>query len=297
MDLEAVRTFVDVMREGSFTAVARARDLDPSSVSRAIGRLEEELGFALFQRSTRRLTPTEAGRAYHGRVQALLEGFDRAGEQALDLVSQPTGTLRVTTCTSFGERLLVPLLPEFRRLHPALTLDLMLTDEQVDLTRENVDVAVRFGEAPDAGGRAIRLFSRRFRVCASPAWLKDHPHPPAPDDLADHDCLLFPLPGYRSRWWFRRGRDAPFPVQVGGHLMVSHGASMTRCAVLGLGPSLVPDWLCRDELADGRLVDLFPDYECTPTAFDTAAWLIHGNYVPLKLRVFVDFLRTRLGAP
>ena len=215
MDLNLLRVFVDVMQLGSFAEVARQRDVDPSSVSRSISTLEKELGFRLFQRTTRKLAPTEAGSSYFERVKGLVVEFERAGEQALDLVSQPTGKLRVTACTSFGQRVLAPLLPKLRERYPALTLELVLADHHVDIVREQIDLAVRFGATVEGDFVATQLRPRRFRVCASPEYLAASGRPETPRQLAEHDCLLFPLPGYRSRWSFRRAGEEVSTVPVG----------------------------------------------------------------------------------
>lgn len=299
MDIETVRVFVDVMKRGSFAAVARQRDQDPSTISRSIANLENELGFRLFQRSTRRLAPTEAGAAYFSRVEKLIGEFELAGEAALDLVHSPTGTLRVTACTSFGQRVLAPLLPELRERCPQLTIDLHLVDHAVDMVEEKIDLAIRFGTRPEGDFVVSRLVPRRFRVCASPGYLERHGRPHHPADLEELDCLRFSFAGYRSAWRFRNGGDEVISVPVHGHLLVSHGVTMTACAVAGLGPALLPDWLCADEIRAGLLIDLFPNYECAATDFDTSAWLVYPSrsYLPLKLRVFIDFLREKVGGP
>jgi len=297
MDFDSLRIYVDVMKQGSFAAVARQRDMDPSSISRSVAGLESELGFRLFQRTTRKLSPTEAGNAYYARVQSLIGEFDRAGEAAMDLVSLPTGTLRVTACTSFGQRVLAPILPKLRSQCPNLTIDLVLADHHVDMVEEQIDIAVRFGGRPEGDFIARKLVPRRFHVCASPTYVKKYGKPSRPSDLEKLDCLLFSMPGYRSAWKFRDASGETTKVQVSGHLLVSHGVTMTACAVAGLGPSLLPDWLCRDEIDGGSLVELFPEYECTATEFDTAAWLIYPShtYLPKKVHVFVDFLRTEIS--
>ncbi|MGH8495062.1 MAG: LysR family transcriptional regulator [Gammaproteobacteria bacterium] len=296
MDIETVRIFVDVMKYRSFAAAARQRDIDPSSVSRSISALESELGVRLLQRTTRKLAPTEAGAQYFARIEGLVREFDRAGQQALDVVGQPTGTLRVTACTSFGQRILAPLLPKLRVRCPELTIDLVLADHQVDIVEEQIDLAVRFGEKPSGGFMASRLVPRRFHVCASPSYIEAHGMPTHPRELENLDCLLFPFQGYRRVWKFRKGTDSRFDVPVSGHLIISHGMTMTACAVQGLGPALLPDWLCREEIAAGTLINVFHEYECTATSFDTAAWLVYPsrNYTPLKLRVFIDFLRSEV---
>lgn len=296
MDIDSVRIFIDVMKQGSFAAVARHRDLDPSSVSRSISSLENELGFRLFQRTTRKLAPTEAGSSYFEQVEGLVGRFDLAGEAALDLVSSPTGSLRITACTSFGQRVLAPILPEFRSRYPELTIELCLVDHAVDIVEEKIDLAVRFGRRPKGDFIVSRLVPRRFRVCASPDYVKRCGKPESPHALEQADCLLFSFPGYRSAWKFRRPGVAEFSVPVKGHLLMSHGITMTKCAVAGLGPALLPGWLCEREIAAGELLDLFPDYECAATDFDTSAWLVYPSraYVPLKLTAFIDFLREKV---
>ena len=296
MEIESVRVFVDVMKHGSFAAVARQRQVDPSSISRSISSLEAELGFRLFQRTTRKLSPTEAADEYFTRVEGLIGEFDLASEAALDLVSMPTGTIRVTACTSFGQRVLAPILPELRSRYPDLTVDLQLVDHAVDIVEEKIDLAVRFGNRPEGNFIVSRLVPRHFRICASPSYIEREGKPENPRALEDRDCLLFSFPGYRSAWKFRRDGESDFTVPVSGHLLVSHGVTMTKCAVAGLGPALLPDWLCAREIAAGELIDLFPGYECTATDFGTSAWLVYPSrsYVPVKLRVFIEFLRENI---
>ncbi len=296
MDMDSARVFVNVMKQGSFAAVARQRGMDPSSISRSISNLEGELGFRLFQRTTRKLAPTEAGAEYFDRIERLIGEFDLAGEAALDLVSSPTGTLRVTACTSFGQRVLAPILPELRVRYPDLTIDLQLADHTVDIVEDKIDLAVRFGQKPEGDFIVSRLVPRHFRVCASPAYVERHGRPANPRELEHRDCLLFSFPGYNSAWKFRRSGEDDFEVPVTGHVLISHGVTMTRCAVTGLGPALLPDWLCAEEIKAGELIDLFPDHACTATEFDTSAWLVYPSrsYVPLKLRAFIDFLREKV---
>jgi DNA-binding transcriptional LysR family regulator len=299
MQLDAVKIFVDVMKLGSFAAAARQRDLDPSSVSRAVAGLEGELGFRLFQRTKRKLAPTEAGNLYFAQVRSLVEELERAGQEALDLTARPSGLLRVTACTSFGQRVLAPLLPKLFATYPALALDLVLVDHQVDLVSDQIDLAIRFGSAPGGDMTVTKLAQRSFKVCASPDYVQRHGPLNHPLELQQRDCVLFPLPGYRTQWLFRRGNEPSFPAPVKGRLLVSHGLTMTACAVASLGPALLPDWLCNEELETGTLVDLFPDYECAATEFETAAWLVHPSrsYVPTKVRAFIEFLETEVRSP
>ena len=293
MDLAVLQTFVDVVKRGSFAAVARDRNIDPSSVSRAIAGLEKELGIRLLQRTTRQLSLTEAGRIYFQRIDLLVEEMQQARHAAADMSGQPRGTLRVTTSVAFGLKVIVPVLPEFRALYPELVVDLVLTDRNVDLFAERIDLAIRLGLLTDSTLIAQQLLQTRYYVCASPQYLKRAGYPEEPGDLTDHNCLRFPLPGFRSQWKFRDAEHSISEVPVSGDTIISNAIALQQCAIAGMGVALLPNWLVEDDFKSGALVNVFPDYEVVATEFDTAAWLVYPSrsYIPLKLRVFIDFTK------
>jgi DNA-binding transcriptional LysR family regulator len=293
MELSVLQTFVDVVKQGSFAAVARERNVDPSSVSRAIAGLEEELGIRLLQRTTRQLSPTEAGMAYFQRIEPLIEEMQQAIDVVADMSGQPKGTLRITASVSFGLKRVVPLLPDFRSMYPDLTVDLLLTDTNVDLFTERIDLAIRLGLLADSTLIAQQLMKTRYFVCASPQYLQQWGHPKIPSDIEQHNCLLFPLAGFRSKWRFKNSDQEETEVFVQGHTMISNAIALQQCAIAGMGFALLPNWLIEDDLQDGRLVNVYPSYDVTATEFDTAAWLVYPSraYVPLKVRVFIDFLK------
>lgn len=297
MNLDALRIFVNSVKLGSFAAVARQMDIDPSTVSRAISNLEHELGIRILQRTTRKLVPTEAGTVYFERVQGLLDAFEIAGQEVQDMVSDPKGTIRVSACTSFGPRVLVPLLPRLTARYPQLKLDLRLSDQKIDIVKEKIDLAIRFGPKPNDNVISTRLNARRFSICASPNFIRKHGRPATVENLSHFDCVVFKMPGKVSSWRFRGPDDRVTDVTVSGTLITSHGLTMTAAAVEGLGIAMLPDWACSKELQDGKLVDLFPNVECTFSAFDTAAWLVYpkGNYLPLKVRKLIEFLMEEIG--
>jgi DNA-binding transcriptional LysR family regulator len=293
MDIQAIQLFADAARTGSFAAAARERDLAPSSVSRSVALLEEELGARLFQRNTRRLVLTEAGTVYLDQVAPLLQALARASAEAADLSREPRGPLRVTTSNAFGITQVVPMLPAFSQRYPDVEVDLLLTDTVVDLIAERIDLAVRLGPLSDSSLIAVPLLRMRYRVCASPAYLREHGRPQTPSDLAGHACLRFPLPGFRSRWRFRDATGVEEEVAVGGRIVISNALGLLDCAIAGAGVTLLAEVMVADALRDGRLVDLFPDHEVTATNFDGAASFVYPSrdYVPLKVRVFMEALR------
>lgn len=298
MDVENLRIFVEVCRRGSFASVARDRNVDPSSISRVVASLEEELGTRLFQRSTRRMSLTEAGNVYLGRVEALVDELEHARDEVLAVSACPVGTLRLTVTVAFGHQCLLPLLPTFRALFPALKLELLLTDTYLDLVSERVDLAVRLGPNLDTNLIGVKLFNTRYHVCVSPAYLAREKSLHVPEDIGNHKCLLFPLPEFRSRWLFRDTAGKVSEVPVDGDVVISSALALRECARVGMGPALLADWLIGDDLAQGRLIDPYPGYHVAATDFQTAAWLLYPSrsYLPDKVRVMIDFLKVNLGA-
>lgn len=295
MDTEALRVFLEVMQRGSFAAVARERGVAPSSISRTVAALEDELGLRLFQRTTRRLSPTEAGIVYFERVEPLMDGLEQAHHQAADLGEQPRGTLRVTAPISFAQQALVPLLPALLERHPQLEVDLQLTDAVVDLVAERIDVAVRLGRPVDSELVARRLTTFDFVVCAAPRYLEHHGRPRRPRDLERHECLIFTMGGPRSCWRLRR-HDRTVEVRVRGRCALSNAMAVRRCATAGMGIALLPRWLVADALRSGALVELLPRYEATATDFEPGVWLLYPSrrYLPLKVRTFVAFMEAQV---
>lgn len=297
MDIDSLQLFVEVARQGSFSAVARLRGVEVSSVSRALAALEAELGTLLFQRTTRSLVLTGAGEEFLGRIIPLLDEFDAARDGINRRSGPPSGTLRLTASVAFGQRVLVPLVPAFRAAFPQITLELILQDANIDLIAERVDLAIRLGSGYGAGVIGSKLMSTRFRVVASPAYLAEAGTPGAPADLAMRSCLLFALPEFRTRWLFRQnGRVTKVPVH--GALVASNALALRDFALAGLGPGLLADWLIGADLASGALIDLFPDHDVTATTFDTAAFILYPSrkYLPAKVRAAIDFLREKLGS-
>lgn len=294
MDIALLQTFAAVARAGSFAAHARDRGVDPSSVSRAVAALEEEIGVRLFDRTTRRLAPTEAGRLYLARIAPLLAELDSAADAARDAVTEPSGLLRVTASVTFAERWLMPRVASFRAAHPRIELELALTDAVLDLVAEGIDLGIRLGPAVTGPLVVSKLFDTRYRVVASPAYLARAGHPARPSELADHDGIAFALPGLHSIWRFRRrGEEVAEEVTPGAALSVSNALAIRRAALDGLGCALLADWTIAGDLKDGSLVDLFPDHEASASAFGTAAWIVYPsrNYVPARVRAFIDHLR------
>ena len=294
MEIEQLETFAAVYRAGGFAPVARERNIAPSSISRAIAALEDALEVRLFQRSTRKLEPTDAGEAFYRRVLPLIEEFAAAQAEARDRAKGPAGRLRVTASVSYGQLCIVPRLAAFRVRYPDIQLDLLLSDAALDILAERIDLAVRHGPLADSSLVASRLMPVRYRVVASPAYLAAAAPIRTPADIAEHPCIAFSFGDYRSRWRFRRPSDAqPEEVAVTPALTLSNAAAIRLCARQGLGLALMADWTVRDDLAGGALVEVLPEYEAAGASFDSAIWLVFPSrrFLPAKTRAFADFLR------
>jgi DNA-binding transcriptional LysR family regulator len=293
MDTETLKLIVNVARQGGFASVARAQGVDPSSISRAIAGAELELGTRLFHRSTRTLALTEAGAAYVARIAPVVEELERARDEAANASTQVAGTLRLTASVAYGARRIAPLLKSFRTQHPQLKIELLLSDANLDLVAERIDLAIRLGTQFEGDMVVTKLHDTQYRVVASPAYVQKHRALKAPTDLSGHSCVLLALEGFRNEWQCMDAKGNVERVNVRGDVSVSSPLVQWQCARDGLGPALLANWLCDEAIAQGELIDLFPHHRVTATRFDTAVWLLYPSrsYVPQKVRAAVDFLK------
>lgn len=301
MELENLAIFVDVINKGSFAAVARDRDLVPSTISRAISSLEDELGIRLFNRTTRRIKPTEAGKVYFQQVEAIVEELERAKNVTIDIGNNPTGELRLTASMSFGNLNIVPLLPEFMTAYPRLNVYLNLSDSVIDLVDEGIDIAIRFGKIQDTGLVATRLVNLDYLVVASPHYLQQHGTPQQPTEILSHQCIRFPMPGFNNDWLFRDSNGDITAVKPNGRLQLTNALAIKQCALDHMGIAMLSKWSASEELKTGKLVQLFKNYDTAMVEFDSVVWLAYPSrkYLPLKVRVFIDFLKSKFidGTP
>lgn len=295
MELGNLAIFVDVINKGSFAAVARDRDVVPSTISRAISNLEDELGIRLLNRTTRRIKPTEAGQAYFQRVEAIVDELELAKDVTVDLGKNPTGELRLTASMTFGNLSIMPLLPEFMATYPRLDVYFDLSDSVLDLVDEGIDVAIRFGKLHDTSLVATRLANLEFVIVASPSYLQQHGMPEQPTDLQSHQCILFPMPGFNTSWLFRDAFGKVTTIKPNGRLQLTNALALKQSALDHMGVTILSKWSAWREIQEGTLVQLFKDYDCAMIDFDSAIWLVYPSrkYLPLKVRVFIDFMKNK----
>ena len=294
--LGEMSAFATVVDAKGFAAAARRLGLSKASVSRLVQRLEDRLGVRLLNRTTRRLSLTEAGRTFYDGAHRMLAEAASAEAAVTQLAARPTGTLRLSVPMSFGSRHLGPLLADFLALCPELGLDMVLGDRLVDLVEEGFDAALRIGRLGGSNVVARRLCRIRRVVAASPAYLAEHGTPATPAELADHDCLHYSYYSDGRLWRFRDGGGREAALEIGGRVEMNNGDALAALAEAGQGLCHLPTFIIAEALRSGRLVALLPGWDDAEPSHLHVVYQERRNLAP-KVRAFVDFLAERLGDP
>ncbi|HEX6958267.1 MAG TPA: LysR family transcriptional regulator [Ferrovibrio sp.] len=285
--------FARVVENNSFSAAAAALKLSKSAVSKQVARLEARLGAQLLQRTTRKLALTETGRIVYGHAQRLLAEAEAAETAVQALYSTPRGRLRVNMPVNFGQMHVAPLLPDFLARCPELELELTVNDRRIDLLEEDVDVAIRIGVLADSTLTARRLARNRMVICAAPAYLRRAGVPMKPEDLRQHQCLVYSYLPAPEIWPLVNEAGAAAAVKVSGRLHANNGDMLRIAALAGTGIIFSPSFMVGADLAAGRLVPLLESY--TPAPSGIYAVYPAQRYLTPKVRAFIDFLAERFG--
>ena len=289
-----IAVFVRVVEAGSFTAAADKLGLSQSAVSKCVNRLEERMGTRLLNRSTRKLSLTEAGAALHAHGLRAISEMEQAELEVARLQTEPRGVLRVNAPMSFGLLHIAPAVNDFLQRYPALTLDLQLDDRLVELVEEGFDCAVRIKALTDSTLVAKKLAPCRQVVCAAPEYLAAHGTPRTPQELKAHRCLIYTYRGKPREWEFSGPRAESISVTVSGPLHSNSGLASREAALRGGGILNIPTFYVGDDLRAKRLVALLTDYTPLPEINIYAVYPERRNLSP-KVRAFVDFLHARFG--
>lgn len=283
-----MKAFVRAVELKSISAAARNLRLTAAAASHRILQLEEQVGVRLLNRTTRSLQPTEAGLIFYEHALSVLEAVERAESSMAEASGAPTGQLRVAAPLGFGRRILAPLISEFHSLQPRVEIRLRLSDREVDLMSEGVDVAIRMSAQADSSFITRKLADCPRVLCASPAYLKKHGSPEQVEDLSSHNCLLLRFPGSSHARWTLCTPDGPQTVPVSGRFDADDGDVLTEWAIEGEGILLKPYWEVAEYLAEGRLRLVLPD--CPPEPVSLVLLYPHRQLLPAKVRAFADFL-------
>ncbi|MEX6667200.1 LysR family transcriptional regulator [Pseudomonas sp. W2-17] len=287
----AMTVFVKVVDGGSMTAAARQCEMSTTMVGNHLKALEQRLGVSLLQRTTRRQNLTEFGLEYYRRcveVLGLVNDSERMAEQAQ---TEPSGTLRVTAPPAFGAERLAPLLSDFVQRYPEIKVEVVLSNQTMDLIEHGFDAAIRLGTPESSALIARPLQDYTLTICAAPPYLKRRGTPQTADELRDHDCLAFAYPAgddWRAadKLWRLTGPEGVMEVPVSGSMIVNSTPALRQAVLAGMGVSMLPDVLISEDIASGKLVPLLQDYQPPSRTL----WLMYpqDRYRLPKVRQFVE---------
>ncbi|ADZ92514.1 LysR family transcriptional regulator [Marinomonas mediterranea] len=291
---QAMRVFCRVYEAESFKSASETLDISRPMVTRYINTLEEVLGVKLLQRNTRNISITHAGNLYYKHCVAILEALEEAENELNDLSNSPRGRLKVSVPMDFGLSHMVPIFNEFRKLYPDIRIDVDFNDRRVDLTESGVDIAVRGG---DLGGDlfvARPLTEFKGHVCASPEYLKTYGEPNVPQDLIEHNCLLYSLAPSPNKWTFIDSKNDEFDVLVSGTFAANNGGALTRMALEGAGIIYQPDFLVDKYIQSGQLVPILTNFRGYIGKFH--AVYTQRRLLPKPTRLLLEFMIEKLRA-
>jgi DNA-binding transcriptional LysR family regulator len=292
-DLEGLAIFAKVAELRSFARTADDLKLSKATVSKAVTRLEARLGTRLFNRTSRKLALTDAGRTLSTRAAAMLAEGEAAEDEALSQSASPRGLIRLAAPMSFGVLHVAPLLPDFFRAYPEIAIDLHLSDAQVDIIGEGFDAAIRIAVLPDSSLVARRLCPVPIHLLAAPSYLRAHGRPKHPLQLSEHVGLGYSYQLAPGTWHFRKTSGEEAAVRPQGPLRVNNGEAMLPSLIAGLGVGVLPEFIVRDALRSRRLEILLPEWLLPVSAVH---WVTPpGGPRPTRLEALADFLALRLG--
>ncbi len=293
--LNKLQYFNCVVETGSIAQASRVFDVQPSSISRQLAALEAELGTRLLERTTRNVGLTEAGQTYYQYSKRIVSELEEAKRAVGDLQLSPVGRLKISTTVGFGESVLLPLLPAFRRLYPDIDVSIELTERVVDLIEENVDIAIRSGRLPDSEMVARKLLDNQFILCTSPEYINVHGAPESPEDLQQHDCIVYGYTGWRE-WYWMSDKEHVFPkppkLAIRRFMTVDSVNGQKQLIVNAGGIALIPKWAVKDELEQGTLQQVMSEHQFSPCDHFSATYAVYQSrkLVAAKIRVFLDYL-------
>lgn len=292
--IDAMRAFVAVVAEGSFSNAASAMQLSPQLVSKYVSKLEEQLDVRLLHRTTRKVSLTEAGTHYYQHAQQILLSIDEMDSQLGGLQQNPKGTLRISAPVSFALKHMAKLVAEFQLLYPLVNIDLQLNDRKVDIVDEGFDIAIRIGQLKSSSLIAKHIAPIRVILCASPEYLKKYGTPTQPEDLKTHRYLHYSYMEIDAKNEVFKWLKAQNSGQS-SELRSNNGDVLVEAAIAGAGIVLQPTFIASKALNSGELIQILPEFE--PESIGLYAVYAHRKLLPNKVRCFIDFMEGYYGSP
>jgi len=286
-DLKRMVIFSYVVESGSFSAAAKRLGIAKSAVSKHVSLLEKHSGARLLNRSTRSLSLTDIGKTYYQSCSQLIKIMEDTRNTTEALQEEPRGLLRISSPASFGIEHVAPLLKPFLQQYPDLNAELLLEDSVIDITEQGIDVAIRVGWLPDSNLHARKLKDSPMLLCASPEYIKEHGKPKIPEDLTQHEWIIFSLLPTPNHYTFTKNKISK-KVQVKGRIKTNNGHAVRNLICEGAGISALTNFVVGKDLENGNLIQLLPDY--TIQNVGVYAVFHHKQQQQAKIRTFIDYL-------
>ena len=292
----AMRIYATVVRSGSLSAAGRELGISAASISRYIAALEVDAGSQLLNRSSRSLTMTDSGEIFYNLALNVLAQVEAANSQISGLHKQARGTLRVHSRVLVAETVIIPAMPEFYALYPDIRIDMIVSNEVMDLVDQNIDVDIRIGMQEDSALIMKKLIASERVLCAAPSYLATRPPVETPQDLLGHDCLPYRVHAGLTVWRFADAAGLIQEIPIEGPYQTNHGPALRQLALEGMGVVLMPEWAVHHDLAAGKLVPLLPQYRVSYGYFETGIYAVYqpSRRNSVKVRTFVDFVSRKL---
>ena len=289
--LRAMELFLSISQTQNFSETARRFGISATAVSRMITDIEDELKVKLLLRSTRQVALTESGKEYARQLEGILWRINELRSNITAISTAQQGLLRVHSRMMFGLGVLPPLIADFRKLYPDIYIELTLTEAAVDLRRNQIDIDFRISPPVEAGVKRRMLFQSDRHLVATPAYLAAKPPLQRPEDIREHDCLAYQLPGDEYRWLFKQ-QEHTSEIAFKPRYVSNNGIALLELARLGEGLVLLDDYTVHNDIRQGRLVRLLPDYRISNKGFDEGmyATILDTPILPAKIRLFMDFV-------
>lgn len=291
-DVGAIPIFTTLVEQKSFTRAADKLGISTSAVSKRITKLEAHLGVKLIQRSTRKLALTEAGDRYYAHASKAIRAIEEAENSATELQEIPRGLLRISAPISLGRLHLGAIIPQFLKLYPQIELHINMRDAFTKVVLDDFDIILASGEVSDASLQLKKIANLEGLICASPEYLAQHGTPKVPQDLQQHNCLVFSFHPIPRQWTFWR-KGKPVTIHVSGNYQCNNAEVVREAVLQGMGIGCLPTFLIGDDIKDGRIVTFMEDYIIQNRELSAA--FPEKKYVPEKVSVFIDFLIDKFG--
>lgn len=299
VSLLEIKLFLMTTQFGNFSEVARRQDMTPSSVSRKMAHLEEKVGTKLLHRHTRSISLTDEGNAFAKYCAEVIQQYELVVERIEQRADTPRGTVKISAPVAFGRQHIAPYLSELLERYPLIQIEMQQTDHFVDPAADSIDLLIRIGVPQDSSMRMKRFGNQHYLMAASPNYLKVHGEPQSPQELAQHNCLVFKGTKGLQRWFIGKDKEKLEAFDVSGSLYSNNAETLVSAAVGGSGIVVFPSWLIGEEIKSGKLKAIMTEHQVSTSSEEQiiSALYLETDNLAAKVRVVIDFLSEKFGTP